>query len=322
MRLGELDDRYLPRAAERLAALVDAVTARADRLAARRRRLRVLARGQGRLRRLDDRYARSGPLALLRDVPQVGFVLIAAVFLAGAGTAVSRENARNRTTQGAGNAAHAPVEVPSGGNILGPEVGTTTSSYEQLASQGLVEAAAGSPDSKRTALISFRDYRTPAQAKALLEGFAVQRVFLRAKAGGKEATQVPVDVAGDLVVVLRRAYAATVRERLAAQKSFQGYVDSIEVTTPEEQAFKDLYVAFAKSTGVEAAEYRRGCACVYAALVRGKAASLAQLQERPGVRVVELAAPGVTLGQLQVLPLLPEVMGVVPKQQASVDSRP
>ncbi|MDQ6650205.1 MAG: hypothetical protein M3Z02_08830, partial [Actinomycetota bacterium] len=46
--------------------------------------------GRGALRRLDDRFAARGPLALLRDVPQLGLLVIAAIFLAASALAFSR----------------------------------------------------------------------------------------------------------------------------------------------------------------------------------------------------------------------------------------
>lgn len=319
MKPGDLDDKYVPLAAAGVAAL-------ADKLAVRLARVTGFFRGLGgaSLRTLDDRYAASGPLALMRDVPQVGFVLIAAVFLAGAGTAVTRENARDRAARQQAGPGPSPgtSQAPPADSALGPEVGETTVGYEANAARSLTEAAAGSPHSTRMALVSLDRYLTPTQVSALVQGAEVRRVFLRAKAAGKEAAQIPVDIKADLLGELRTAYTATARGRLEAQKSYQGYVDSLVVTTQDEQAFKDLYAAFARSTGIEAREYQRGCACLYALVVEAPAAQLQALRSRPGVRAVEVAGAGLELRELQVLPLLPEISGVVPKAQAGSGTQP
>ena len=320
MSLKDLDDRFLPAAAARVGALADRLAVQACWFAARRRSVQSV-----RLADLDARFAGSGPFALMRDVPQVGFVLIAAVFLAGAGTAVTRESAKNKRAEQNVIASSPQSNAPDGflaGTSLGPAVGDTTTHYLATSLKGLEEAATGTPDGMRTALVSFADYRTPKQAEAMLAGVTIQRVFLRAKAGGKEAAQLPVDVKGPFLAAMKTAYAQTVRGRLAAQKSYLGYVNSLQVTTKEDQAFKDLYAAFAKSSGLEARAYQSNCACVYAAVVQAKASVLLGLRVRPAVRGVQVAAKGLTVAQLQVLPLLPEIVGVVPKQQAGVESQP
>jgi len=91
----------------------------------------------------------------------------------------------------------APTALPgeeAGGTTLGPAVGTTVPTYLAQAAQGLIAAAKSSPDVPRTALVSFTAYQTPAQVEAMLSGYPALRVYLRARAGGKEAAQLPVDV--------------------------------------------------------------------------------------------------------------------------------
>jgi hypothetical protein len=317
--LRDLDQRLVPRLAERLARLADGMAAR------REQARRLQPAGVRSLRDLDDRYTRRGPLALLREVPQLGFVVIAGVFLAGTGTAVSREAANNRRAdqQTVLAPVTAPTELPgeeAGSSTLGPEVGATVPAYLTHAAQGLAAAARSAPTTSRTALVSFTGYETPAQVEAMLSGYQAVRLYLRARAGGKDAAQLPVDVRGGaLAATLTKAYAQAAAGRVAAQKAYQGYVDSLEVVTKEDQAFKDLYAAFARSTGVEAREYGRGCACVYAAVVTATPTRLLQLRSRSGVRGLEVAGKGLALPDLQLLPLLPEVTGVVPQQQAAAD---
>ena len=101
MKLDDLDERWVPRLAVRLRAVVDNAGVRRERLAARLRNARasVLEPGpDSPLRGLDERYAMHGPLALLRDVPQLGLLLVAAVFLTGSVVALERAGDRQRSS--------------------------------------------------------------------------------------------------------------------------------------------------------------------------------------------------------------------------------
>jgi hypothetical protein len=304
VRPQQLDERYLPGAARWLRARVDAATA-------------TLERGRDALGRwdadaLDARYAGRVPFALLRTQPVLALVVVGALLAAGVGTAVVQER------RDGGPRPRASTELPGQGGlprgaVLGPAVGDSTRDYVRKATDGLVDAVRDAPGATRVALVSLSSYRTPEQADALLSGFTVRRAFLRAKAAGKEAAALPVEVQGALLPALRRAYAETARSRVAAQKSYQGYVDTLRPDSTQDRAFRDLYAAFARSSGIEAREYGHDCACVYAALVTATPVLLLSLNARAGVRAVEIAGPGLTVLQVQVQPLLPEVEGVVPR---------
>jgi hypothetical protein len=315
--LRQLDDRFVPALAARVGVWRAAWAAR---------RLKPVSTPKVRsLRQLDERFAGTGPLAVFRDVPQLGFVVIGLVFLAATGTAVSREAAQNRLAQqqavvdpGAGTGPILPGSEGEVSSTLGPAVGDTVPAYVALAKQGLV-AVQKSKDG-RLALVSFRAYLTPAQLTVLFGGAKVVRVYLRSRQGGKDAAQLPVDVSGDLAYTLGKAYAQAAHGRLLAQRAYQRYVDTLTVATKEDKAFKDLYATFAASTGREAKDYQRSCACVYAAVVSGSPSVLSGLAAKAAVRAVQTGPAGVALTSLEVLPLLPEVTGVVPAAQAPVEA--
>lgn len=311
--LRELDDRYLPSAAAKVAALADALADRRERLRRRVRAVRTLRRVS--LRGLDARYANRGPLALLRDVPQVGFVLIGLVFLTGAGTAISREGANDRLADRQSVDVVTPAVEDIGSRTLGPEVGESVPAYFASAKQGL--AAVAKTTSTRVALVSLRTYLPPGQLKELLSGYRVQRIYLRSPAGGPDAAQLSIDIIGDLATALPKAYAQAAHGRELARRSYQGYVDTLTVSTSEDQAFKDMYAAFARSTAAETKAYRSSCACGYAVVVSATPQQLLDLTRKQVVRGIEVAGKGLVLGQLQVLPLLPEMTEVVTKQQAT-----
>lgn len=316
MSLRDLDDRLVPEAASRLRAAVDALHRAWSAAEQRMTRLRAGLQPQV----LDDRFGGVPAVARLRDRPVLAGIAVLALLVAGLGAAAVVDD-RDRPSTGvpAGGAVTEAGERPVPG-ALGPDGGMRTDAYERAATQGLVVAVQRDPTTERVALVSFAEYRTPVQAATLLEGFRVDRVFLRAKAAGAKATLLPVDIRGKLLLSLQRAYADTARNRLAAERSYQGYVDTLVGSSKEDKAFRSLYAAFARSSRIEAREYGRGCACAFSALVTATPAQLLTLRARPGVRVVEVAATGLTASAVQVLPLLPEVVGLVPKHSPGAGS--
>jgi len=322
--LRDWDDRLLPRAAECLGASVAWFSARRDRW---RARPSVAPTSEG-LRGLDRRYASSGPLSVFRDVPQLGFVVIGLVFVAGAVTAVSWEAAKNRLAQqqtvvdqGSTAGAILPGGAEGAGNsTLGPAVGDMAPTYLADVAKTLAAAEKTAPDQTRVALVSFSAYQDPAQLRSMMSGYHVVRIYLRAKVGGMGAAQLPFDVKDDLGATLNESYAQAARGRADLQKSYLGYVDTLQVVTKEDQAFRDTYAAFGTAAGAEAKGYQSGCACVFAAVVSAASSMLPALRARIGVRAIQAAPAGALLLSLRVSPLLPEVTGVVPKQQAAVDA--
>lgn len=305
MTLRDLDDRLVPRAAARLRAAVDSWAQR------RARAVRVV---DGlRPETLDARFADVTLVRRLREQPVLAGIAALSMLVAGLGAAAVVEDARGSRVVVPGEGSAVDVgERPQPGH-LGPAAGVTTTTYERAATQSLVKAVQGDPATPRVALVSLADYRTPSEAVALLAGFDVDRVFLRARAAGKEASTLPVDIRGALLPSLSRAYQDTARNRRAAQKSYQGYVDALSGSGKDDKAFLPLYTAYARSSRIEAQEYGRGCACVFSLLVTASPAQLLTLRARPGVRAVEVAEPGLTASLVQVQPLLPEVVGIVPR---------
>ena len=299
MRLDDLDERYVPRLAARLRNVVDAVRASHHRtLQAVRRTARgvVDPESTAPLRRLDDRYAARGPLALLRDVPQLGLLLVAAVFLTGSGVALERSGS-SRRAQADRQAVDASIPT-----TLGPAPGTKVAAYLAVTRKRAVLVSQTAPDHTYTALVSFSRYLTTAQSKLLLGDLEVKKVLAHVRLPNAEV--LPIPVTSDLVSDVDVTFAAVSKRKVRDRKEFLNLASTITGTTKEERQFKAFYADAAATALKEARAYGGGCACLFAALVRGKARDLAALPALSGVRAVDIG--GGDDDTLQVQPLLPE----------------
>ncbi|QLQ37009.1 hypothetical protein [Micromonospora robiginosa] len=148
------------------------------------------------------------------------------------------------------------------------------------------------------ALVSFGDYLTPAGVATTLAGAPVSAVLARVPLPGRQteivriaALRLPDDVVGGMAEVAGRKdrEAADYRARAAADAGLRRRYDT------------DASVA-----AREAAGYRAGCACVYAAVVRGAPDALRALAGRAGVRAVDPAPEVTRLDRAVFTPPLPE----------------
>jgi hypothetical protein len=297
-RLRQADDRLVPRLALRLRAFVDGAAARRAGVAGwlRGRTESVLVPPEtSPLRRLDDRFAARGPLALLRDVPQLGLLLAAAVFLTGSVIAVERSGERNRT----GGRSAADSVIPT---TLGPAPGTAIAAYVAATRKRAVIVSQTAPDGTYTALVSFSSYLAPAPARLLLGELQVKRVLAHVQLPAAEV--LPIPVTDSLVEDVGIAFAAVSTRKLRDRKEFLNLAASISGETPEERQFKAFYIDAAATAAKEAKAYGKSCTCLFAALVRGSARDLAALSSLPGVRAVDIG--GGDDDTLQLQPLLPE----------------
>ena len=94
------------------------------------------------------------------------------------------------------------------------------------------------------------------------------------------------------------------KRKVRDRKEFISLAASITGQTKEEQQFKAFYLDAAATALKEARAYGKSCACLFGALVRGKARDLAALPALPGVRAVDIG--GGDDDTLQLQPLLPE----------------
>jgi hypothetical protein len=299
VRLDELDERFVPRMAERLRRFVDTAAERRARAGqAVRRTAAAVATpaAAGRLVRLDERYASHGPLALLRDVPQLGLLLVAAVFLTGSGVALERSGSQNRAETAR---QQADAAIPT---TLGPAPGTNVAAYLAATRKRAVVVSSVAPDDTYTALVSFSSYLTPQQTRLLLGELEVRKVLAHVKLPNAEV--LPIPISSDLVPDVTVTFAAVAKRKVRDRKEFLSLAGSITGDTKEDRAFRTFYTESAKTAGLEAAAYGKTCACLFAALVRGKARDLAALPALSGIRAVDIG--GGDDDTLRLQPLLPE----------------
>ena len=309
MSLKDLDARLVPRLAARLRDLLDGAEARRERarLAAARRAQSLVASPQkGVLRRLDDRYAASGPLKLMRDVPQLGLLLVATIFVVGTGVALALSGPEAvRERQQAEQEASLPLS-------LGPAVGDDIDAHFAAARDRAVDLSRSDPDARFLALVSLNKGLTPEEAGQLLveSELEVSRAYLRAPVPG-EPEEIVFQTPDEIVPALERVFSEIAARKAKEQQELIGTARTIDAQTPEELAFRKLYEADARTAGQEAAAYRTGCACVFALVVEGSAKELAELPALPIVRGVEVAPRGAELSALDIRPLSPTQQGVV-----------
>ena len=304
-RLRELDAALVPRLAAGLRRLLDS----AGRGSAGARSIGLWA---GRPRDPHTRSSGTGPLALLRDVPQLGLLLVAGVLLAGAGIALARNDPGNE-----------PGNEQAGGRALpldlGPPVGVEADEYLAAAGERAVALSQDSPERVLLALVSLSEEVTPAQAAELVAGsrVVVRRAYVRAPVGaGAEvlAVETPGEVAADLTAL----YAATAARRAVEQRELELLAASITAVDDPAQRSRQRYAADARTRGLEAAAYRAGCSCVLALVVEGAARELAGLTALPAVRGLEVARRGAALTALRIEVLPPELTGVRPEPTTAV----
>jgi hypothetical protein len=318
--LRELDERVLPQLAERAHAVRDAVALPDDPAAA--------------LRALDDRWASTGALRVVRDAPALLALLAATVLVAGAG--VGAALALGGELDPLGTSAAPPVR-------LGPPVGADAEQHLATARERTVELLRTSPGTRSLALVSVRDELTVEGTERLVAGsqLVVRRVYVRAPVPGlPELLQ--VEPGADATRTLTALFEATAVRKAAEQRELQDLARSVasapgqseEGRSEEGQSEEGRseegrsgqgepaegpaagaqasYEAAAATAGREAAAYRGECPCVLAVVVEGTAEQLAELLALPSVRGVEVAPRGADLPEVEVAPLSPDTTGTVP----------
>ncbi|MFV2019748.1 hypothetical protein [Micromonospora sp. LOL_023] len=167
------------------------------------------------------------------------------------------------------------------------------------------------------ALVTFSEYLPPGRLAPVLSGVSAEEMYLRVPLAHTQtqvirmpAFRLPEDVlVGMDQVAQRKTREATDYRRRVAELG--------------RAAELDLWKAYDEGARVATAEadaYRRYCACVFAAVVRGTPAALRELATQVEVRAVDPAPEVRRLDRAVFLPPLPEYDEVVPVGDAGLTS--
>jgi hypothetical protein len=263
-----------------------------------------------RLRDVDDRYARTGPLALLRDVPQLGYLAIGAIVLAGGAIAMqrSRNIAATRPQDQVVDALPGGEETPdvdTADTRVGPALGDDVVTYLGDAQAELRRRADKDDDDEVSwAVVSFERYLDPTQLGKTVSGSSPSFVLFRVPPlkGEQAEPEEPAPVRGNLVTATISAFARVARDKqVEALEKERNAAESAN-----DPAYQAEYAALAKQFKREATALNGGCACVYAVIIRARAEDLLSLSRADGVRTVDIGPRGAEFKDLEFRGLLPE----------------
>ncbi|MFG1900473.1 hypothetical protein ACQP0I_22775 [Micromonospora carbonacea] len=183
---------------------------------------------------------------------------------------------------------------------VGVPAGASIPAYLRAAAAELAALPAGGSPAGTYALVSFGDYLAPDRLADVLAGAEVVEVVARAPLPGRQteivrlrAQRLPQDVVAGMAGVAGR------KDREAADQRAQA-------AAADDAELRRAYETGALVAAGEAAAYRAGCGCAYAAVVRAAPDALRALAARPGVRAVDPAPELSRLDRTVVTPPLPE----------------
>ncbi|MBF6318249.1 hypothetical protein IU453_15920 [Nocardia cyriacigeorgica] len=172
---------------------------------------------------------------------------------------------------------------------LGPEQGESVADYRARARDSLT----GTDAAEHWALVSFTEYRAPQHLPELAGGLRIGRVLYQVPLPRVQTQLVTVQVPATEDVVLR-----------SAEDAAWQLLDQLRRGTVVDERTEQIIT-------VSAARLRDGCACAVGLVVRGSMDQLRNLAARNGIRAVEALPADAVAGAFAVVPLLPDVTGVI-----------
>lgn len=245
-----------------------------------------------RLRRVDDRWTRHGPLAIVREVPQLGALAIAALILASGITAASRNDPARRA--GSGTEQTGPSAEGDDRLQIGPQIGEQVDAYVTAARERVTNAATGEPDAGAVAVVTFAQYRTPQQVRDLVGDATVVRILFRVPVALDDYQPDEAAVA-DLLLDAKKAFVTRALRLETEIGNLQGNID----TNDHDPAQKEFDLAQQEKLRRQVRHLRGACACIYAVIVETKMKHTLELLNKPGIRVVDVSAPNARLGDYE-----------------------
>lgn len=203
---------------------------------------------------------------------------------------------------------------PDPGDVVrvGVVEGQTVGGYMDAARRELsmLTDPSGPAAGETWALVSLRDYTAPERLAALLADAVVAQVYARVPLpdARTQVSLIPVyAMPGDVSAGMLNA--ALVRDQ--EQADYSRLERSLVGDGQREKRLRQTYAGAARTAAREAAAYREGCSCVFAAVIRAAPATLDDIASRPGIRAVDPAPEVRTLDRTEFRPPLPEESGTV-----------
>lgn len=198
------------------------------------------------------------------------------------------------------------------GRPLGPQIGTSVSTYESQASarRDALDQVAGSQ--QVLAVVDLDSYVTPRAVDELMAeapGVAVLRGFARVPPPQDAPVHVLLTSEQDLASGLSAAAQSASKIALHYEREL-----SRSITRPSTalQGRVEAGAAQAAQARIDASGLGPTCGCVFALVVSGPAAGIQDLAGQGAVRILDPAPLSATLNSLQIVPLEPQVTDVVP----------
>lgn len=207
------------------------------------------------------------------------------------------------------------VVPPLTSDALGPTPGMTVAAYLQQAGLRRQQLAALPPGQRLAAVVDLTGYLTPQAVAASFSPpeVTIQTVFATVPtARGAAIHTLTTKSAADIAPALTAA-------RLAARTVVHRYRLELLAETQHPSPPLEAAISAGRIRVAEAVVDARGlgptCGCVFSLLVNGPVGRLLPLADLPDVRVLDPAPPSSRLDQLMVVPLEPQVTGIVPALQ-------
>jgi hypothetical protein len=208
-----------------------------------------------------------------------------------------------------------PVESPSPDVVrVGVVDGQSVPGYLRASGGELRALTKVTPNARVWALVSLDAYLSPGQTTAELGGVAVAQVYARAPLAGPmtQVVRIPVyRMPDDVLAGMAGAAAGRDRERADYQQLSAGLTGG----DPRQARLRQAYDSAARTAADEATAYRRGCSCVFAAVIRASPAVLADVARHAGVRAVDPAPEVRRLDRTEFRPPLPEQQVAAPEDR-------
>ncbi|MDI6104495.1 hypothetical protein QLQ12_38490 [Actinoplanes sp. NEAU-A12] len=169
------------------------------------------------------------------------------------------------------------------------------------------------------ALVAFNRYATAGALPAMLGGAQVAQVYTRVPLGEARTSVLRIPVyrlPGDVITGMLGAAQARDRELADYQRLSRGLAGDGR----NEARLRAAYDTAARVAAEEAAAYRAGCECVFAAVVRATPAVLDGISAQPWARVVDPAPEVRQLDRTEFRPPLPEEVDVASPDPSAVPS--